>query len=275
MSNRSRLVSREEYSHYKANKHLERAASLLNQQSFGVRDMQEAHEFGAIKRQIDKERKLQVITLESEMKNLKAHNATLIQHNKDLSEELKELKDKQVHNEDWWRSQIREVRIAKDTLQHKHDQLQKDIKLLKEKEIAHKEGDRLVVIRERHKNDGKAGKTSLHGTRDEEVLSVYKHSWEPESKRIDGFDVTEDGFKKLDTLLHKVVPNYHKNHPGGTVEKLQSHFNREGVQLNINIDKPSKSFDAKSSRRDMTPEELYAHTATLKSMEKQSSIGAE
>ena len=46
MYNQSRLGSNEEYSSYKANKHLEKAASLLNQQSFGVRDMQEAHEFG-------------------------------------------------------------------------------------------------------------------------------------------------------------------------------------------------------------------------------------
>ena len=85
MSSRSLLGLREENSHYKANKHLERAASLLNQQSFGMKVP------GLFKREIDRTRKQEVNTLNTTVKRIDAENEAFSTKNKSLTDANKGL----------------------------------------------------------------------------------------------------------------------------------------------------------------------------------------
>ena len=132
MSNRSRLGSREEYSHYKANKHLERAASLFKQQSFGVNDSsgsrKQGHNFGVRLFKTDQQRKDEHNKLRDEGKHslipeLESSKAELESSKAKVQQLKKELKEK----EEELRVQINRAKSEEESRAFKKEKFKKEM----------------------------------------------------------------------------------------------------------------------------------------------------
>jgi len=277
MSNRSRLGSREEYSHYKANKHLERAASLLNQQSFGMKVP------GLFKREIDRTRKQQVDTLnttveriDAENKDFSTKNKSLIDANKGLegnvAYSLTTIKTLQKENEKLM-TKIKELEQERDKFeetvrqkykkdfQEKQKELNKQLEKLKEEleKIARtKESTELYTVR-RIVDESPKEKWLKHHHPEEGERSRYKLtiSTMMNPKEVQLYEYKTD--RQLDDNASKFLEEKIKEVTGKTVDwsELKKALSSNGSVFTISESKAR----ANVSVQDMTPDERLGYEA--------------